>query len=91
MGENMGVMNRYFFDPYLTFRIALALAFFTYFLFDLIGIVVFYRQLPRFIQRVVFLKLLQVRSRSLRLELSLIVVLSTLEGWLLLHLLTGGN
>lgn len=79
------------FDPYITFRVLLALLFFGYLMFDLIAMVVFYQQLPRFVQRVILLKLLQLRSRSLKVEIVSILLLFSFEGWLLFHLITGEN
>jgi len=79
------------FDPYITFRVALAVLFSAYLLFDLIATFVFYKQLPRFVQRVVFLKILQLRSESLKVEIGTIVLLLSFEGWLLFHLITGAS
>ena len=79
------------FDPYITFRVLLALLFSGYLMFDLIAVFVFYKQLPRFVQRVVLLKLLQLRSHSLRVEISVIFLLLSIEGWLLFHLVTGAS
>jgi len=77
------------FDPYITFRVLLALLFFSYLMFDWIATFIFYKQLPRFVQRVVLLKLLQLRSQSLKVEIMTILALLSFEGWLLFHLITG--
>jgi hypothetical protein len=76
-------------DPYLTFRWVLAILLAGTLLYDLIELGVWYRQLPRLIQRIVLLKLLQVRSRTLKIELSLIVALFAIQGWLTFLLLKG--
>lgn len=78
-----------FVDPYLTFRWVLAILLAGTLLYDLIELGVWYRQLPRILRRIVLLKLLQVRSRALKIELSLIVVLFAVQGWLTILLLRG--
>lgn len=80
-----------FFDPYITFRVMLALFIGTYLLFDFVAMFILYLQLPRFVRRIILLKLLQLRSRSLRIEISLVVLLLSVEGWLLFRILTGEN
>lgn len=77
------------FEPYLAFRRIVALLFTGYLLYDLIELRVWYRQLPRLVQRIVLLKLLQLRSRALKVELSLIVALFLIQGWLTVLLLRG--
>lgn len=77
------------FEPYLAFRWIVALLFTGYLLYDLIELRVWYRQLPRLVQRIVLLKLLQLRSRALKVELSLIVALFFIQGWLTVLLLRG--
>lgn len=76
-------------DPYLTFRWVLALLLAGTLLYDLVELGLWYRELPRLIRRAVLLKLLQLRSRALKVELSLIVVLFALQGWLTVLLLKG--
>jgi hypothetical protein len=76
-------------DPYLTFRWVLAMLLAGTLLYDLVELGVWYRQLPRLIRRTVLLKLLQVRSRALKVELSLIVGLFAIQGWLTILLLRG--
>jgi hypothetical protein len=73
-------------DPYLTFRLILTLLFSGLVLYDVIGFVVWYRELPRFAQRIIILKLLQVRSRALKFELFLIILLLSIEGVLMMLL-----
>ncbi len=70
------------FEPYIVFRLILTLLFSGFILYDLIGLVVWYRVLPRFVQRVILLKLLQLRSGRLKLELGLIIVLLATQVWL---------
>lgn len=77
------------FDPYITFRLILSLLFSAFILYDLIGFFVWYRQLPPLVQRITLLKLLQLRSRALKIELSLIIILTSLEGWLMFLLIKG--
>lgn len=77
------------FEPYLLFRWIIALLFIGYLLYDLVELGLWYRQLPRLVQRMVFLKLLQLRSRALKMELSLIVILFAIQGWLTILLLKG--
>lgn len=77
------------FEPYLAFRWIVALLFAVYLLYDLIELRAWYRQLPRLLQRMIFLKLLRLRSRGLKAELSLIVVLFIIQGWLTILLLKG--
>lgn len=76
-------------DPYLTFRWVLAILLAGTLLYDLIELGVWYRALPRLIRRIVLLKLLQVRSRALKIELSLIASLFAIQGWLTILLLKG--
>jgi len=76
-------------DPYLTFRWVLALLLAGTLLYDLVELGLWYRELPRLAQRIVLLKLLQVRSRALKVELSLIVLLFAIQGWLTILLLRG--
>ena len=75
------------FDPYLTFRLILALIFSGFIVYDLIALYVWYHGLPRWMRRLVLLKLLQIRSRALRVEFLLIGVLVSIEGWLMMLLL----
>lgn len=77
------------FEPYLAFRWTVAILFAGYLLYDLVELGIWYRQLPRLVQRRVFLKLLQLRSRALKVELSLIMVLFIIQGWLTILLLKG--
>jgi len=77
------------FEPYLAFRWIVAILFAGSLLYDLIELRLWYCQLPRFVQRMVFLKLLQLRSRALKVELSLIVLLFVIQGWLTVLLLKG--
>lgn len=77
------------FEPYPAFRWIVAIFFAGYLLYDLVELGIWYRQLPRLVQRRVFLKLLQLRSRALRMELSLIVALFIIQGWLTILLLKG--
>ncbi|MDC4206735.1 MAG: hypothetical protein MPW14_20705 [Candidatus Manganitrophus sp.] len=77
------------FEPYLAFRWIVALLFAGYLLYDLIELSAWYRALPRMVQRIVLLKLLQLRSRALKVELSLIVILFFVQGWLTILLLKG--
>ena len=76
-------------DPYLTFRWILAGLLAGTLFYDLVELGLWYRQLPRLVQRIVLLKLLQVRSRALKVELSLIMVLFSIQGWLTILLLRG--
>lgn len=76
-------------DPYLTFRWVLAILLAGTLFYDIVVLGVWYRQLPRMVQRTVLLKLLQVRSRALKVELSLIVLLFAIQGWLTILLLKG--
>ena len=76
-------------DPYLTFRWVLAILLAGTLLYDLIELGLWYRELPKLARRVVLLKLLQVRSRALKVELSLIVLLFAIQGWLTILLLKG--
>ena len=78
-------------DPYQLFRLSIVLLFTGLILYDLIGMVVWYRGLPRFIKKVVLLKLLQIRSRTLKGELLLIVILLSIEGKLMILLLKQGH
>ncbi|MBN4054803.1 hypothetical protein JYT87_03750 [Nitrospira defluvii] len=77
------------FDPYFTFRLALALLFTAYILYDLIAMLVWYRSLPEILKKLIFLKLLQVKSRTLKLEMGLIITLLSVDGGLMFHLLKG--
>ena len=76
-------------DPYLTFRWVLAMLLAGTLFYDLIELGVWYRQLPRWVRRIVLLKFLQLRSRALKMELSLIVILFAIQGWLTILLLKG--
>lgn len=76
-------------DPYLTFRWVLALLLAGTLLYDVVELGLWYRELPRLVRRAVLLKLLRVRSRALKVELSLIVVLFAIQGWLTVLLLRG--
>lgn len=76
-------------DPYLTFRWVLAILLAGTLFYDIVELGIWYRQLPRMVRRTVLLKLLQVRSRALRMELSLIVLLFAIQGWLTILLLKG--
>lgn len=76
-------------DPYLTFRWVLAILLAGTLLYDVVELGLWYRELPRLVQRIVLLKLLQVRSRALKVELSLIVLLFAIQGWLTILLLRG--
>ena len=78
-------------DPYLFFRFFLALLFAGLLIHDVIGLIVWYRGLPRWIRRIVILKILQIRSGRIKWEAGGIVVLLGLEGWLLTLLLKGFN
>jgi hypothetical protein len=77
------------FEPYIIFRWVVALLFAGYLLYDLVELGAWYRQLPRWVRRIILLKLLQLRSRALKMELSLIVVLFIIQGWLTILLLKG--
>lgn len=77
------------FEPYPAFRWIVALLFAGYLIYDLIELRAWYRALPRMVQRIVFLKLLRLRSRALKVELSLIVILFFVQGWLTVLLLKG--
>jgi|GEM_PF-5371576 hypothetical protein len=77
------------FDPYVTFRSIFAILLAGTLLYDFIALGVWYRQLPRWVQRIVLLKFLQLRSRALKVELSLIVILLAIQGWLTMLLLKG--
>jgi len=76
-------------DPYLTFRWVLAILLAGTLLYDLIELGLWYRELPKLARRVVLLKLLQVRSRALKVELSMVVLLFAIQGWLTILLLKG--
>ncbi|MBI3803217.1 MAG: hypothetical protein HY282_05580 [Nitrospirae bacterium] len=76
-------------DPYLTFRWVLAILLAGTLFYDLIELGVWYCQLPRWVRRIILLKFLQLRSRALKVELSLIVILFTIQGWLTILLLKG--
>lgn len=76
-------------DPYLTFRWVLAILLAGTLLYDVVELGLWYRELPRLVRRIVLLKLLQVRSRALKVELSLIVLLFAIQGWLTILLLRG--
>lgn len=78
------------FDPYLTFRLILVIFFAGLILYDLIGLVIWYRGLPRLMQRFVLLKILQVRTRILKVELFLIGLLLLIEGGLMILLFMEG-
>ena len=73
-------------DPYLIFRLSIVLLLSGLILYDLIGMIVWYRGLPQFVKKVVLLKLLQIRSRALKVELFLIVFLLSVEGGLMILL-----
>jgi hypothetical protein len=75
------------FDPYLTFRLVLALIFSGFIVYDLIALYVWYHGLPRWVRRIVLLKLLKIRSRALKVEFLLMGVLVFFEGWLMTLLL----
>lgn len=77
------------FEPYPMFRWTVAILFAGCLFYDLFDLAVWYRQLPRWVQRIVLLKLLQLRSRALKVELSLTVALFLLQGWLTVLLLRG--
>lgn len=73
-------------EPYLFFRFFLFALFAGFLIYDVIGLVVWYRGLPRLIQRIIVLKVLQVRTGRMKRELGVIGVLLALEGWLVLLL-----
>ncbi|MFQ5598777.1 MAG: hypothetical protein ACE5GK_12100 [Nitrospiria bacterium] len=77
------------FDPYFTFRLILSLFFFGYILYDLIDLILWLRGLPRVLQRMILLKLLTLRSTALRIEICLILLLASIEGWLMFTFLRG--
>ncbi len=77
------------FDPYMTFRVGLAILFSGFLIYDMIALMVWYRELPRLMRRMVLLKLLQVRSYSLKLELTLVLALLMVQSILLRILVRG--
>ena len=77
------------FDPYITFRVGLAILFSGFVIYDMIALMVWFRELPRLMRRMVLLKLLQVRSHSLKLELTLVVALLMVQGILFRILVRG--
>jgi len=77
------------FDPYIIFRLTLVLLFSGFILYDLIDSVVWYRQLPRFVQKLILLKLLQLRSRTIKIECALILGLISIQGILMVVLFRG--
>jgi len=60
-----------------------------YILYDLIGRVLWYRALPRLVKRMVLLKLLQLRSGRIKFELSIVLVLASVQVWLMFLLMKG--
>ena len=78
-------------DPYFASRLILALLFSGFIVYDMIGAVVWYRQLPRFVQKLILLKLLQLRSRTIKMECALVLSLLSIQGVLMAVLLGGGN
>ncbi len=79
------------FDPYFVSRLILALLFSGFILYDLIGAVVWYRQLPTFAQKLILLKLLQLRSPAIKRACVLIFSLLSIQGVLTVVLLRGEN
>ncbi len=77
------------FDPYLAHRLLLAAVLAGLVLYDLIGLVVWFRGLPRLARRILILKLLRLRSRALRIELLLIAFLFLVQGYLTVLLFKG--
>ena len=77
------------FDPYITFRVGLSILFSGFVIYDIIALMVWFRGLPRLMRRMVLLKLLQVRSHSLKLELALVAVLLMVQGILFQILVRG--
>lgn len=79
------------FDPYFASRLLLAVLFFGFVIYDVIDSVLWYRQLPRFVQKLVLLKLLQLRSRTIRMECATIIALLSIQGILMFALLSWEN
>lgn len=77
------------FDPYFTFRLALTFLMSGYIIYEVIGLVMWYRGLPRLAQRMMLLKLLQFRSSTLKLEFSLMIFLTIIAGWLMTEFTIG--
>ncbi len=77
------------FEPYFVFRLLMTLFFSAYILYDLIGMVLWYRALPRLVKRMVLLKLLQLRSGRIKFELSIMLVLASVQVWLMFLLMKG--
>ncbi len=71
------------FEPYLFFRFFLLFLFAGLVIYDVIGFVVWYRGLPRLVQRIIILKVLHIRTGRLKREVGVICVLLALEGWLM--------
>lgn len=74
------------FDPYFASRLLLAFFFSGFVVYDLIDTVMWYRRLPRFVQKLIQLKLLQLRSRTIKMECALIVSLLFIQGILMVLL-----
>ncbi|HEY5648392.1 MAG TPA: hypothetical protein VIU33_02755 [Nitrospiria bacterium] len=78
------------FEPFIFFRFFLSILFAFLLVYDCVAFMVWYRGLPRFIQRIIILKFLQVRTGRLKWEAGAIGILLVLEGWLLAILFGGG-
>lgn len=79
------------FDPYFAARLLLSFLFFGLILHDVIGVLVWYRQLPGFVQKLILLKLLQLRSPAIKRECALVLGLLSIQGLLMAVLLQGDN
>lgn len=78
-----------FSDPLFLFRFFLSVLFGGLLVYDLIGLIVWFRGLPRLLRRIIILKILQFRSQKLGWEFGTVAVLFFVEGWLLILLSRG--
>ncbi len=78
-----------FIEPYFLFRVFLFVLFGGLLVYDLIGIVFWFRDLPRLARRIIILKVLQFRSQKLGWEFAGIFFLFFVEGWLMVLLSRG--
>lgn len=72
------------FEPFGTYRLLLFGLFAAYGIYDLIGLVAWWKSLPPLARKLALLKLLTFRAGRLRRELAAVAVLGTLAGLLIL-------
>ncbi len=72
------------FEPFGTYRLLIFGIFAAYGLYDLIGLVAWWRSLPPLARKLALLKLLTLRASRLRGELAAVAVLGTVAGLLIL-------